>query len=103
MKKRIDKVQAKALKAKNKSIDRARNFIGGVRIQEVINGMKVLSCCAYDDANPASDPDNTIFRAWCTANNIYYYGKPKEKFSVTEAVLRAKAIKAKAVILDNMS
>lgn len=50
------------------------------------------------------EPSGTdIFKSWCEENEVYYYAKPAESFSVFQALSITKSKGLKKVILDNLS
>jgi len=41
-----------------------------------------------------------LFNAWCKEHNVYYYGRPEEKFDPLEGYELAEADRANALILE---
>lgn len=46
---------------------------------------------------------SAAFRAYCEANSIYYYGRPRERFFSWEGYELAKATGCNKLLLDDLS
>ena len=87
-------------------IDRGYNAKGEVYDIEVLSGRALQEWDDHNSRNgldPYSGPATVLFKDWCNANNVYYYGRPREDFSEREALdLAAKAC-ARFLLMENMS
>lgn len=57
----------------------------------------------YGDVTPFSEEGEILFEAWCRLNNVFYYARPRERFSAKQGIRLAKQANANAVILEDLS
>lgn len=57
----------------------------------------------YGNVDPYSDAGINLFSAWLKANGFNYYARPKERFSLSEAIRITKAKGLAKVIVENLS
>lgn len=57
----------------------------------------------FDGVKEYTDEYRDLFKTHCLITNAFYYGRPKEDFSVYEAKKLAKEAGATILLLDNMS
>jgi hypothetical protein len=54
-------------------------------------------------AEPGFQERAARFRQWCTDNQVYYYARPRESFSLVEAIDLAKKAGCGRFIIEDMS
>jgi hypothetical protein len=55
------------------------------------------------DSGVAGEEARARFRAWCAERGVFYYARPRESFSSTEAARLAREGGFRAILLDDMS
>jgi len=115
---RITTIEAKAIRARKKQIERLEKQIGGVDVlYRTEDGIKVTTLCKWADE---FDCDNLLSYkeeckkviAWCEEHDVHYYGRPNEyldddgnecRFSEYDGIQEARVLNKKGVLLDNLS
>lgn len=79
---------------------------------QVTLGVFVYNICDWLDAEFGADMDyfgmdieivNERFRQFCEANGFHYYARPRESFSIHEAICETKLFGKTKVIVEDLS
>jgi len=62
--------------------------------------IEVLSMATFDLVEGMEPED---FRAWCAANDVFYYARPREDFSEARALDMAANAMAKYILMEDLS
>jgi len=52
---------------------------------------------------PTSDAEVAAFRRWCDENDVHYYARPKESYSIFEATDEAHTAGRSKLLLEDLS
>lgn len=52
---------------------------------------------------PTSDAEVAAFRGWLSANDVYYYARPRDTFDVYEGVCLARSAGYSKILLEDLS
>ena len=69
----------------------------------VINDSDLPEQFRYENAYPTSDEKVAAFKAYCTANSIFYYARPRESFFKHEAFELARAAGCTKLLMEDLS
>lgn len=102
----IRTLQAKALKARKKSIAEQAKRVSGVPFAKEVNGVKVIAksvwlefACSDWKFKHADKVERQLF-AWCQKNKAHYYRASVEFYSEENGVTEAVNLNRKVVVTE---
>lgn len=79
------------------------NQHGNVKVLNAWNILDEDVMGIYQGHSSYSDEGIALFKEWCKAHGVFYYGRPREDFFEFEAYQLAEAADCSYIILDDMS